>query len=128
MINIQLQAQHFYLIAGTLQFNSASYSAKTLNAIKEATAGKADTDTATLGIEVDMFVSVFSTFSQKPEGAYNRPNTEIMDLLTPQIQAGVQAGDPEWISLAEQVEAIRVANWAVSTNDMNNGKQFIESL
>jgi hypothetical protein len=45
-----------------------------------------------------------------------------MDMLTPQIQAGVADGNEEWISLGEQVTAIRTTNLEVVTNSIQNGK------
>lgn len=127
MVNITLKAKYFYLIAADLQYNPAFFSQTTNNAIAAATSGKQDDD-ASIDIDVAMFVSVFQTLSQKPEGQYNRCNSEMMVQLEPQIQAGVQSGDPEWISLATQVEAIRNTNWAVADNQIASGKAFIDSI
>lgn len=128
MINISLKAKHFYLIAADLKNNAAWYSQTTNNAISQATSGKADDDLAAIDIAVDMFVSVFQTLSLKPEGQYNRVNSEMMDLLAPQIQAGVQSGNEEWISAATQINAIREANWAVATAQIQTGKDFIQAI
>lgn len=128
MVNITLKAKYFYLIAADLQYNPAFFSQTTNNAIAAATNGKQDEDNASIDIDVAMFVSVFQTLSQKPEGQYNRCNSEMMAELEPQIQAGVQSGDPEWISLATQVEAIRNTNWAVADNQIASGKAFIDSI
>ena len=128
MVNITLKVKYFYLIAADLQYNPAFFSQTTNNAIAAETNGKQDDDNASIDIDVSMFVSVFQTLSQKPEGQYNRCNSEMMDELAPQIQAGVQSGDPEWISLATQVEAIRNTNWAVADNQIASGKAFIDSI
>lgn len=128
MVNITLKVKYFYLIAADLQYNPAFFSQTTNNAIAAATDGKQDDDNASIDIDVAMFVSVFQTLSQKPEGQYNRCNSEMMDELAPQIQAGVQSGDEEWISLATQVEAIRNTNWAVADNQIASGKAFIDSI
>jgi len=128
MVNITLKVKYFYLIAADLQYNPAFFSQTTNNAISLATGGKLEDDDASIDIDVAMFVSVFQTLSQKPEGQYNRCNSEMMVQLEPQIQAGVQSGDPEWISLATQVEAIRNNNWAVADNQIASGKAFIDSI
>lgn len=128
MINITLKAKHFYLIASDLKNNAAWYSQTTNNAIATATDGKADTDDCAIDIEVSMLVSVFQTLSMKPEGQYNRVNTEMMTMLEPQINAGVQSGNQEWIDAATQIDAIRQANWAVADNCINDGKSFIETI
>lgn len=128
MVNITLKVKYFYLIAADLQYNPAFFSQTTNNAIAMATSGKQDDDDASIDIEVAMFVSVFQTLSQKPEGQYNRCNSEMMAQLEPQIQSGVASGNEEWISLAEQVEAIRNTNWAVADNQIASGKAFIDSI
>lgn len=128
MINISLKAKHFYLIAGHLKDRSAFYSQVINNSIQVATAGKLEDDTAAIDIEVPKFVEIFQMLSGMPEGQYNRCNSEMMDLLTPQIEAGVQSGDPEWIDAANQVNAIREVNWAVSTEMINKGKAFIDTI
>lgn len=128
MINISLKSKHFYLIAGDLKNNSASYSQTTNNAIASATNGTLDDDTVAIDIDVAMFVSVFQTLSLKPEGQYNRVNSEMMDLLAPQLAAGVQSGNEEWISAATQINAIRDNNWAVADDMIAKGKSFIDTI
>ena len=46
----------------------------------------------------------------------------MLDLLTPQITAGVGAGDPEWIKLGNNVTEIRTNNLSVITASIANGK------
>ena len=122
MIQVELKAKHYFLIADIL-FGAAAYvSFATLEKIKVACQGLQDNDVATVEIDVPTFISVFSILAQKPEGSYNNINTEMMDMLTPQIQAGVANGDPEWISLGEQVTEIREGNLQVVTNAIASGK------
>jgi len=122
MIQLQLKAKHYYLIANILFGTAAYVSFSTLEKIKAACQGLNDDDTATVEIDVPTVINVFSILAQKPEGSYNNVNTEMMDMLTPQIQAGVANDDPEWISLGEQVTAIRAANLQVVTDSIANGK------
>lgn len=122
MIQLQLKAKHYFLIADILFATAAYVSFPTLEKIKVACQGLNDDDTATVEIDVPTVLSVFGILAQKPEGSYNNVNTEMMDMLTPQIQAGVANDDPEWISLGEQVTAIRSANLEVVTNSIASGK------
>jgi hypothetical protein len=122
MIQVELKAKHYFLIADLLFGTAAYVSFATLEKIKTACQGLQDDDNATVEIDVPTFISVFSILAQKPEGSYNNVNTEMMDMLTPQIQAGVADGNEEWISLGEQVTAIRAANLEVVTNAIASGK------
>ena len=78
-----------------------------------------------MSVDVQKFTDIFQQLSRQPEGVYNRPNTEMMDLLTPQIEAGVQAGDEEWITLANNVTAIRNANFAECASYVAAGKAIV---
>lgn len=122
MIQVELKAKHYFLIADILFGTAAYVSFPTLEKIKTACQGLQDDDTATVEIDVPTVISVFSILAQKPEGSYNNVNTEMMDMLTPQIQAGVANNDPEWISLGEQVTAIRASNLQVVTDSIVGGK------
>lgn len=122
MIEVQFKAKHYFLIADTLFATAAYVSFPTLEKIKTACQGLNDDDTATVEIDIPTFIDVFNVLAQKPEGSYNDINTEMMDMLTPQIQAGIANDNPEWISLGEQVTAIRAANLEVVTNSIQGGK------
>lgn len=122
MIQVELKAKHYFLIADLLFGTAAYVSFATLEKIKTACQGLQDNDNATVEIDVPTFISVFSILAQKPEGSYNNVNTEMMDMLTPQIQAGIADGNEEWISLGEQVTAIRESNLQVVTDAIASGK------
>lgn len=122
MIQIDLKAKHYYLIAEIL-FGFAAYTSfQTLEKIKTACSGAADDDLVTVETDVNTITTVFQILSQKPEGSYNNPNTEMYDLLLPQITAGAGAGDPEWTQLAENITEIRNNNFSVITNSIQSGK------
>lgn len=125
MVTIQLQADHFYLITNLLGSIVLKDNFDLVNAIKVATTGKEDTDLCDVSVDVQKFTDIFQQLSRQPEGVYNRPNTEMMDLLTPQIEAGVQAGDPEWIQLATNVTAIRNANFEECARYVAAGKEIV---
>ena len=122
MIQLDLKAKHYYLIAEIL-FGFAAYSSfATLEKIKTACLGVADDDLVSVESDVNTITMVFQILSQKPEGSFNDVNTEMLDLLFPQIAAGVGAGDPEWIQLSNNVTEIRTNNLAVITASIANGK------
>jgi hypothetical protein len=122
MIQVQLKAKHYYLIAENL-FGFAAYSTfSTLAKIKEACNGIGDDDLVTIESDVVTISTVFQTLSQKPEGSYNMINTEMLQLLEPQIQDGITAGNEEWIQLGENVTQIRASNLEVISNAIQNGK------
>lgn len=122
MVQIELKAKHYYLIAENL-FGFAAYSSfSILSKIKEACNGVADDDLVTVESDVVTISTVFQTLSLKPEGSYNMINTEMLDLLQPQIVAGVTAANEEWIQLAEAITQIRTSNLEVITSAIQNGK------
>lgn len=122
MIQVELKAKHYFLIADILFGTAAYVSFATLEKIKTACQGLQDDDVATVEIDVPTFLNVFNILTQKPEGGYNNINTEMMDMLTPQIQAGIANDDPEWIGLGEQVTIIRANNLQVVTDSITGGK------
>jgi len=122
MVNIELKAKHFYAIAD-IQFGIAAYASfSTLEKIKTACENKQDDDLATVSTDVSEFINVFYILSSKPEGSYNMINTEMMDLLTPQIEAGIADENPEWAELGARVQEIRNANWVVVSNAIASAK------
>ncbi len=128
MIQVELKAKHYFLIADLLFGTAAYVSFQTLEKIKTACQDLQDDDATTVEIDVSTFINVFSILAQKPEGSYNNVNTEMMDMLTPQIQAGVANNDPEWISLGEQVTAIRANNLQIVTNSIANSKNRLYNI
>lgn len=122
MIDIELKAKHYFLIADIMFSVISSEGFTTLEKIKTATTGATDDQLVTVSIEPDRFIYVFQILTVKPEGQYNMVNTEMMTLLTPQIEAGIAAGNTEWIYLATQIQTIRENNWTVVPASMVNGK------
>ena len=122
MVQLELKAKHYYLIAEIL-FGFAAYTTfTTLEKIKSACNGVADDDLVSVESDPNTIVSVFQTLSQRPEGSYNQINGEMLDLLTPQIQAGIAANDPEWIYLGQAISEIRVNNLSIITASIQSGK------
>jgi extradiol dioxygenase family protein len=110
MINVELKVEHFYLIAYLLFRDEASTSFSTLEKIKLACANKLDTELTSIEVDTDFFIRMFTILGGESEAQFSKPNKEMDDLLVPQIEAGVIAGNEDWITLATQVQAIRVSN------------------
>lgn len=110
MINVELKVEHFYLIAYLLFRDQASTSFSTLEKIKAACANKLDTELTSIEIDVEFFVRMFNILGSESEAQFSKPNKEMDDLLLPQIEAGIIAGNEDWITLAAQVQSIRVSN------------------
>jgi hypothetical protein len=141
MIQLELKAKHFYLIADILFTESAKYlklqsflsqganiginttvSQPVIDNIRTACQGLQDDDLVTVSVDTTSFVGVFKILAQKAEGSYNNINTEMMDLLTPQIISGVGNNDSEWINLESQITTIRTSNLQVITESIQSGK------
>ena len=127
MVDIQLKAKHYFLSAEIL-FNVAAYeSFSTIEKIKNACAGAADDDLITINIDGNKIAYVYNILTYKPEGQFNQINSEMGDLLFAQIQAGIATGNPEWISLAEQINSVRISNLATVTGLIAAGKSKLYS-
>lgn len=125
MIQLQLKAKHFFFIANDLKNVAAYQFFDLLNNIKAATTNKQDEDLVTVETSVDNLVYVFRLLSEKKEGEANIINTQMMKLITPQIQAGAGANNPEWLQVYQQITEVREANWAVTAEAIVNGKNFL---
>jgi hypothetical protein len=116
MINVELKVKHFYLIANTLLAEQAQYAFDILEKIKTACANQLDDTLVTVQTDPVMLVDVYKKMSVLQEGMYSVPNNEMVDLLNPQIQAGVANNDTEWITVGVEITAIRQANVDNITN------------
>ena len=129
MIQLELKAKHFYLIAEILFGIVASDSFATLEAIRTACADKADEDLVTVNIPVEKIIFVYNILTYKPEGQFNRVNGEMSDLLFAQIQTELSKPEPapEWVTLAQSLESTRTGNLAVVDNLVAAGKAKLYS-
>jgi len=127
MIQLSLKTKNFYLIADLLFAQPASYTFSTLGKIKTACKGKADTTTVTVEISSTDFIDVYKQLSLKSEGLYTGVNQEMFEQLVPQVEAGVQAGDLEWIEIATVVSQIREDNLALIAGLISNAKSKLNA-
>jgi hypothetical protein len=126
MLSVNLKAKHLYFICNDLRNYAAAEYFGLLGRIKTACVDVADDDEITVETSKQDLVKIFSIIAYKPEGQANRINTDMMGLLTPQIEAGVAANDAEWIDAAAQIETIRSNNWGITDNAIANGKAFVQ--
>lgn len=127
MINVELKSKHYMCIADILFASSAYESFSTLEKIKAACAGLPDEELVTVNFPGSTVFQVYSILTYRPEGQFNRINTEMYDLLVPQIQAGVQSGDQEWIDLGTQLQQVRDVNLQVVDQMIISGKSKLYS-
>lgn len=125
MLQITLLTKHFFFIANELKNLAAYQYFDLLNNIKAATAQKLITEEATIQATVEQVTQIFTMLSQKKEGEVNMINTEMLELLTPQIMQNVQQGNEEWLQLYTQINSIRQTNWAITDAAIENGKTFL---
>lgn len=127
MINVELKSKHYMCIADILFASSAYESFSTLEKIKAACAGLPDEELVTVNFPGSTVFQVYNILTYRPEGQFNRINTEMYDLLVPQIQAGVQSGDQEWIDLGTQLQQVRDVNLQVVDQMIISGKSKLYS-
>jgi hypothetical protein len=126
-IAVQLKAKHYYLVAEILFNTAANVSYRTIKSIGDACQGAADDDLITLLIAPETVFYVYEILTFKPEGQFNRINSEMFDLLMPQIQAGVTGGNVQWIWLGTNIQSMRDINLAVADNMIADGKSKLYS-
>lgn len=128
MVQIELKVKHYYYITNLLMSYQADESFHLLKRIKmQVSYQSQDDDLITVGVDATDVKKIFARLSSKPEGEANRLNSEMMDLLTPQIQAGLQSGVDEWNTIYLDVTAIREANWANAQAEIDRGKNFLNT-
>lgn len=127
MINVELKSKHYMCIADILFTVAAYESFSTLEKIKAACAGLPDEELVVVNFPGSTVFQVYNILTYRPEGQFNRINTEMYDLLVPQIQAGAQAGDQEWIDLGTQLQQVRDTNLQVVDQMIISGKSKLYS-
>jgi hypothetical protein len=127
MIDVQLKAKHFFLIAELLYGMSAYDSFSTLETIKSGCSGSLDDDLITLSVDPNKLIYCFNILTYKPEGQYNRINSEMDSILLPQVQTGIQAGNEEWVYVGTQISETKTKNLALVDSLVANAKAKLYS-
>jgi hypothetical protein len=144
MIQIELKAKHYYYIVYYLRDGSIRTYASLINRITNQLKGNNNFDQL-VTVEASSWevASIFRILTALPEGQANMINTEMNDLLEPQIIAGVtqemtdgigpdiEGNLPEnayWQIIARDITFIKTFNSTIRTNAINEGKALINTL
>jgi hypothetical protein len=144
MINITLKANHFYFITYQLKNSTIEQYFSLVNRIKTALSGNNDLDASfTINTTPDEVIIIFRTLTVLPEGVANKINTEMDDLLLPQVVLGVAdeqaAGigpDAEgnlpanayWQIIAKGITEIKDVNTLTRNTYITLGKALIDQI
>lgn len=144
MIEITLKAKHFYYIASNLKNASVSQYISLINRISKSLVGNTDLE-ASFAVEatVSEVIDIYKVLTMLPEGQTNTLNTEMSQLLQPQIitgatQEGMNGIGPDadgnlpsnayWQLIAQGITAIRNYNIANRNSSIDIGKSIIDSI
>ena len=144
MVQVRLKAKHYYYIVHYLKNSSVQQYFSLINRLKTALSGNNDLDASfDVNATVVEVIDMFKTLTVLPEGQANRINTEMDDLLMPQIVLGIadeQANGigpdadgnlPEnayWQLIARGIIYAKELNTAARDNAIQQGKTFIDQL
>jgi hypothetical protein len=144
MVNIQLKAKHFYFVTYQLRNSSINQYFSLISRIKTVLSGNTDFDALfTVSASSAEVITMFKTLTILPEGVANQINTEMDDLLLPQIVLGVadeqaagigpdtEGNLPEnayWQLIAQGITEIKDSNTAAREAAINEGKNIIDQI
>lgn len=90
MVQVRLKAKHYYYIVHYLRNSSVQQYFSLINRLKITLNGNNDLDAFfNVSASVVEVIDMFKTLTVLPEGQANKINTEMDDLLLPQIVLGV---------------------------------------
>jgi hypothetical protein len=125
-MQVQLKVKHALIIADEIKVYSLEKFGVLYNSLKTALTGYTD-ETALVTIEcsADNIIDVYSVLTVMREGLMNATNQEMRADLEPQVGAGVQAGDEDWIKIATFISNLD-ANYAAELEaKKQRGKVFL---
>lgn len=126
-ISITLKARHFRVIAALLQSRTASEVFRILHELTEHCTDNLTGDTdVTVEAYPDELLNVYSTLSNQPEGIYAALNSEMKEILAPQIAAGVSAESVEWVYVAEQLQKANSYNTQALNRIIEQGSTLLK--
>jgi len=144
MVQIRLKAKHYYYIVHYLRNSSVQQYFSLINRLKIALNGNINlNDSFDVSASVVEVIDMFKTLTVLPEGQANKINTEMDDLLMPQIVLGIadeQAagvgpdanGDlPDnayWQLIAKGITYAKAVNTVNRDNAILQGKDFIDQI
>jgi hypothetical protein len=144
MIQITFKAKHFYFITFLLKNSSIQQYFSLISRIKTALTDNTDLDASfTIQATPDDIILIYKILTSLPEGQSNSINTEMSQLLEPQVQAGyvfeVANGlvpDAEgnipptayWHKIAAEITYVRNNNIQARNNAIAEGQSIIDSI
>jgi hypothetical protein len=144
MVQIRLKAKHYYYIVHYLRNSSVQQYFSLINRLKITLNGNNDLDAFfDVSANVVEVIDMFKTLTVLPEGQANKINTEMDDLLMPQIVLGMAdeqaAGigpdadgnlpdNAYWQIIAKGIAYAKGLNTAAKENAIIQGKSFIDNL
>jgi hypothetical protein len=144
MIQIQLKAKHFYFITSQLKNSTIQQYFSLISRMKTVLSGNTDLEALfTISATSDEVIAIFRILTLLPEGQVNTINSEMDDLLTPQIIAGAsQEGangigpdadgnlpnDAYWQIVAREVTNIKTVNAAARNIMISEGQFIIDNI
>jgi hypothetical protein len=134
MVDITLKANHFYFITYYLKNATIDQYFSLISRIKTALAGNTDLDLSfTISATPDEVITMFRMLTVLPEGMANKINSEMDDLLLPQIALGVadeQASgiEGDWHYIAANITETKTNNTAARDNAIQLGKTLIDQI
>jgi hypothetical protein len=144
MVQIRLKAKHYYYIIHYLRNSSVQQYFSLINRLKITLNGNNDLDAFfDVSANVVEVIDMFKTLTVLPEGQSNKINTEMDDLLLPQIALGIAdeqaAGvgpdvdgnlpdNAYWQLIAQGIMYAKGLNIGAKDNAISQGKSFIDNL
>ena len=144
MVNITLKANHFYFITYQLKNSTIEQYFSLVSRIKTALSGNTDMNASfTISASPEEVIVIFNTLTKLPEGVANKINTEMDDLLLPQIVLGVAdeqaAGigpdadgnlpaNAYWQIIAKGITETKDTNTLTRNNYITLGKALIDQI
>ena len=134
MVDITLKANHFYFITYYLKNGTIDQYFSLISRIKTALAGNTDLNLSfTISATPDEVITMFRMLTVLPEGVANKINTEMDDLLLPQIALGIadeQASgiEGDWHYIAANITETKTNNTAARDNAIQLGKTLIDQI
>lgn len=124
MVSVQLKAKHFYYILYCSKSGGFSNIRNLYKGILAIPSTTLDEDLVTIDASQGEVTHLYDVLTNMPEGQANVINTEMYSTLTPQIEAGVQAGNQEWVAIAQAISDIRATNLGMTNRMIEAGKQL----
>ena len=144
MVQVRLKAKHYYYIVHYLRNSSVQQYFSLINRLKITLNGNNDLDAFfDVSANVVEVIDMFKTLTVLPEGQANKINTEMDDLLLPQIVLGIadeQANgigpdadgnlpdNAYWQLIAQGITYAKNMNTTTRENAIQQGKSFIDQI